>query len=110
MLKKYALKSCDTADTPMVERSKFDEDLQGDKVDPTYYRSMVNSFMYLTASGPDLVFADTGFVITISVDADHAGCQDTRRSTSGSAQFFGENLVSWSSKKQKCNAMSTTKA
>ncbi|GKE05203.1 hypothetical protein Tco_1397221, partial [Tanacetum coccineum] len=57
MLKKYALKSCDTADTPMVESSKFDEDLQGAKVDPTYYRSMVNSLMYLTASRPDLVFA-----------------------------------------------------
>ncbi|GKG62216.1 hypothetical protein Tco_0632120, partial [Tanacetum coccineum] len=23
-------------------------------------------------------------------DADHAGCQDTRRSTSGSAQFLGD--------------------
>nr|GEV73170.1 copia protein [Tanacetum cinerariifolium] len=44
------------------------------------------------------------------VDADHVGCQDTRRSTSGSAQFFGDKLVSWSSKKQKSNAISTTKA
>ncbi|GKF04750.1 hypothetical protein Tco_0035418, partial [Tanacetum coccineum] len=34
-------------------------------------------------------------------DADHAGCQDTRQSTSGSAQFLGDRLVSWSSKKQK---------
>ncbi|GJX77085.1 hypothetical protein Tco_0323896 [Tanacetum coccineum] len=34
-------------------------------------------------------------------DADHIGCQDTRRSTSGSAQFLGDKLVSWSSKKQK---------
>nr|GEX74940.1 hypothetical protein [Tanacetum cinerariifolium] len=30
---------------------------------------------------------------------DHAGCQDTRRCTSGSAQFLGDKLVSWSSKK-----------
>nr|GEX72033.1 integrase, catalytic region, zinc finger, CCHC-type, peptidase aspartic, catalytic [Tanacetum cinerariifolium] len=34
-------------------------------------------------------------------DADHAGCQDTRRSTSESAQFLGDKLVSWSSKKKK---------
>ncbi|GKC26742.1 hypothetical protein Tco_1034036, partial [Tanacetum coccineum] len=44
------------------------------------------------------------------VDADHAGCQDTRRSTPGSAQFLGDKLVSWSSKKQKSTAISTTEA
>nr|GEW19381.1 hypothetical protein [Tanacetum cinerariifolium] len=32
-------------------------------------------------------------------DADHAGCQDTRHSTSGSMQFLGDRLVSWSSSK-----------
>ncbi|GJX52135.1 hypothetical protein Tco_0280504 [Tanacetum coccineum] len=44
---------------------------------------------------------DTGIALTAYADADHAGCQDTRRSTSGSAQFLGDKLVSWSSKKQK---------
>nr|GEU68447.1 retrovirus-related Pol polyprotein from transposon TNT 1-94 [Tanacetum cinerariifolium] len=38
------------------------------------------------------------------------GCQDTKRSMSGSAQFLGEKLVSWSSKKHKSTAISTTKA
>ncbi|GJT77786.1 retrovirus-related pol polyprotein from transposon TNT 1-94 [Tanacetum coccineum] len=33
-------------------------------------------------------------------DADYAGCKDTFKSTSGGAQFLGEKLVSWSSKKQ----------
>ncbi|GJW08852.1 retrovirus-related pol polyprotein from transposon TNT 1-94 [Tanacetum coccineum] len=33
-----------------------------------------------------------------SFDVDHVGCQDTRRSTSGSAQFLGDKLVSWSSR------------
>ncbi|GJS98064.1 hypothetical protein Tco_0819234 [Tanacetum coccineum] len=42
--------------------------------------------------------------------ADYAGCHDTRRSTSGSAQFLGHRLVSWSSKKQKSTAISTTEA
>ncbi|GKE51113.1 hypothetical protein Tco_1486269 [Tanacetum coccineum] len=45
--------------------------------------------------------------LTAYADADHAGCQDTRRSTSGSAQFLGDKLVSWSSKKQKSIAIST---
>ncbi|GJV21486.1 uncharacterized mitochondrial protein-like protein [Tanacetum coccineum] len=53
---------------------------------------------------------DTGMSPTTYVDADHAGCQDTRHSTSGSAQFLGDKLVSWSSKKQKSNAISSTKA
>ncbi|GKF68304.1 hypothetical protein Tco_0197983, partial [Tanacetum coccineum] len=43
-------------------------------------------------------------------DADHAGCQNTRRSTSGSAQILGEKLVSWSSMKQRSTAISTTEA
>ncbi|GJX25351.1 retrovirus-related pol polyprotein from transposon TNT 1-94 [Tanacetum coccineum] len=34
-------------------------------------------------------------------DADHAGCQDTRRNTSGSMQFLGDRLISWSAKRQK---------
>ncbi|GJV20446.1 hypothetical protein Tco_1369466 [Tanacetum coccineum] len=44
---------------------------------------------------------DTGFNLTAFADADHAGCQDSRKSTLGSAQFLGEKLVSWSSRKQK---------
>ncbi|GKE85138.1 hypothetical protein Tco_1558880 [Tanacetum coccineum] len=43
-------------------------------------------------------------------DADHAGCKDDCKSTSGGLQFLGENLVSWSSKKQDCTAMSTAEA
>nr|GEV59254.1 copia protein [Tanacetum cinerariifolium] len=53
---------------------------------------------------------DTAMALTAYVDADHAGCQDTRRSTSGSARFLGDKLVSWSSKKQRSTAILTTKA
>ncbi|GJV28829.1 hypothetical protein Tco_1385277 [Tanacetum coccineum] len=53
---------------------------------------------------------DTGMSLTAYADADHAGCQDTRRSTSGSAQFLVDKLVSWSSKEQKSTAISSTEA
>nr|GEU92142.1 putative ribonuclease H-like domain-containing protein [Tanacetum cinerariifolium] len=43
-------------------------------------------------------------------DVDHAGCQDTRQSTSGSVQFLGERLLSWSSKQKKSAAISSTEA
>ncbi|GJV32638.1 hypothetical protein Tco_1393038 [Tanacetum coccineum] len=53
---------------------------------------------------------DTTMALTACSDVDHVGCQDTHRSTSGSAQFLGDKLVSWSSKKQKSTAISTTEA
>ncbi|GJY72496.1 retrovirus-related pol polyprotein from transposon TNT 1-94 [Tanacetum coccineum] len=64
-----APRAYEPVDTPMVERTKLDEDLQGTPVDPTRYRDMGLS-----------------------------------------AQFLGDILVSWSSKKQKSTAISTTKA
>ncbi|GJW14326.1 retrovirus-related pol polyprotein from transposon TNT 1-94 [Tanacetum coccineum] len=53
---KYGMESCDPVDTPMVEKSKLDEDTQGKAVDPTHYRGMVGTLMYLTSSRPDLVY------------------------------------------------------
>ncbi|GJR33777.1 retrovirus-related pol polyprotein from transposon TNT 1-94 [Tanacetum coccineum] len=51
---------------------------------------------------------DSSIAQTEFADAGHAGCQDTRRSTSGSMQFLGDRLVSWSSKRQKSDAISST--
>ncbi|GJS30004.1 retrovirus-related pol polyprotein from transposon TNT 1-94 [Tanacetum coccineum] len=52
----------------------------------------------------------SGFELTAFSDADHAGCLDTRKSTSGGIQFLGDKLVSWMSKKQDCTAMSSAEA
>nr|GEW18997.1 retrovirus-related Pol polyprotein from transposon TNT 1-94 [Tanacetum cinerariifolium] len=54
---------------------------------------------------------DTCFKLSASSDSDHAGCLDSRKSTSGDIQFLGgDKLVSWSSKKQDCTPMSTAEA
>ncbi|GJU80241.1 retrovirus-related pol polyprotein from transposon TNT 1-94 [Tanacetum coccineum] len=120
--------SCDPVDTPIVDRLKLDEDPLGIPVDQTRFRSMVGSLMYLTASRPDLVFVvcmcaryqtsptkkylealkqvfrylrgtinwglwypkDTAMALTAYADANHA--------------------VSWSLKKQKSTAISTTES
>nr|GEU73171.1 retrovirus-related Pol polyprotein from transposon TNT 1-94 [Tanacetum cinerariifolium] len=50
---------------------------------------------------------DSGFELTEFSDADYVECKDTFKSTSGGVQFLGEKLVSWSSKKQDCTALST---
>ncbi|GKD30329.1 hypothetical protein Tco_1241107 [Tanacetum coccineum] len=96
IVKKYGLLTTASVDTPMVEKNKLDEDLQGKQVDAILYCGMIRSLMYPTSSKPDLTYADV----------DHAGCQDTRRSTSGCAQFLGDKLISWSYKKQKSTAIS----
>ncbi|GJZ60227.1 retrovirus-related pol polyprotein from transposon TNT 1-94 [Tanacetum coccineum] len=102
IIKKYGMLSSDPIDTPMVDKSKPDEDLQGKPVDPTYYCGTINMGLWY--------LKDSCITLTTYSDADHAGCQDSRQSTSGSAQFLGDTLVSWSSKKQKCTAISSTKA
>ncbi|GJV94030.1 retrovirus-related pol polyprotein from transposon TNT 1-94 [Tanacetum coccineum] len=125
----------DLVDTPMVEKSKLDEDTQGKAVYPTHYRGMVGTLMYLTASRPDLTFAvcmcawyqvkptekhlhaikrifkylrgtvnrglwypkDSSIALTAYADA---GCM----------QLLGDRLVSWSSKRKKSAAISSTEA
>nr|GEU49828.1 hypothetical protein [Tanacetum cinerariifolium] len=106
----------------MVEKSKLDEDKEGKSIDPSHYRGMIGTLLYLTASRPDLQFVicmcaqyqarptkkhihavkmifqylrgtanrglwyskDSSVALTAFADVDHVGCQDTRRSTSGS--------------------------
>ncbi|GJY87165.1 retrovirus-related pol polyprotein from transposon TNT 1-94 [Tanacetum coccineum] len=147
-LKKYGMESSDPVDTPMVEKSKLEEDKQGTVVDPTHYHGMIGTLMYLIATRADLTFdvcmcaryqakptekhlyavkrifkylrgtvnrglwypKDSSIALTAYADADHAGCQDTRRSTSGCMQLLGDRLVSWSSKRQKSAAISSTEA
>ncbi|GKB98625.1 hypothetical protein Tco_0984762 [Tanacetum coccineum] len=53
---------------------------------------------------------DSCIALTAFANVDHAVCQDTRKSTSGSMQLLGDRLVSWSSKKQKSTTISSTEA
>nr|GEV59767.1 hypothetical protein [Tanacetum cinerariifolium] len=61
-LKKYGMESSNPVDTPMVEKSKLDEDPQGKAINPTHYRRMVGTLMYLTASRPDLIFVKSAAI------------------------------------------------
>ncbi|GJR51935.1 retrovirus-related pol polyprotein from transposon TNT 1-94 [Tanacetum coccineum] len=122
-LKKYCMESSDPVDTPMVEKSKLDEDTQGRAVDPTHYRGMEKPtekhlhtvkriFKYLRGTvNRGLSYPkDSSIALTAYANADHAGCQDTRRRTSGCMQLLGDRLVSWSSKRHKSVAIFGTKA
>nr|GEU40900.1 retrovirus-related Pol polyprotein from transposon TNT 1-94 [Tanacetum cinerariifolium] len=105
ILHKHGMEKGQSICTPMATKPKLDADLSRNPVDQTDYRSKIRSLMYLTSSRPDIVFGLTAFL-----DVDHAGCIDTRESTSGGIQFLGDKLVSWMSKKQDCTAMSSAEA
>ncbi|GKB07641.1 hypothetical protein Tco_0835925 [Tanacetum coccineum] len=97
----------------MVEKSKLDKDKEGKAVDPSYYYGMLGTLLYLTARTVNQGLwypKDSSIAPTAFADADHAGCQDTRRSTSGSMQLLGDRLISWSSKRQKSAAISSMEA
>nr|GEY81772.1 copia protein [Tanacetum cinerariifolium] len=67
-----------------------------------YLRGIVNTGLWYTK--------DSGFKLTGFSDANYAGCKDTFKSTSDGAQFLGEKLVRWSSKKHDCTALSTAES
>ncbi|GJT99414.1 retrovirus-related pol polyprotein from transposon TNT 1-94 [Tanacetum coccineum] len=128
ILKKYGMETCDPVGTPMEIKDKLDLDKNGFLVDATKYRSMMGALMYLTSSRLDIIHATClcaryqakptekhlkeihGFELIGFSYADYVGCKDTFKSTFGGAQFISEKLVSWSSKKQDCMALSTAKA
>ncbi|GJY82328.1 retrovirus-related pol polyprotein from transposon TNT 1-94 [Tanacetum coccineum] len=87
IVKKYGMETIDPVDTPMVEKSKLDEDPQGKAIDATRYRGMIGPHMYLTASRPDLVFV-------VCMCARHGSCRLSRyqKSTSRSLQLLGDRL------------------
>nr|GEV34848.1 copia protein [Tanacetum cinerariifolium] len=115
---------CDLVDTPMVEKFKLNKDKEGKAVDPSHYRGMIGSAYRkaLTCGQKDISVLkgtvnrglwypkDSSISLTSFADVNHAGCQDTLRSTSDSMKFIGDRLISWSSKRQKSVAISSTKA
>nr|GFC62961.1 Gag-Pol polyprotein [Tanacetum cinerariifolium] len=115
--------SCDGIGTPMATKH-LDADLSGTPVDQMKYRSKAQpTKKHLTAVKrifrylKDTIHMglwypkDTGFELTAFSYSDHAGCLDSRKSTSGGIQILGgDKLISWLSKKQDCTSMSLAEA
>ncbi|GJU44219.1 hypothetical protein Tco_1201485 [Tanacetum coccineum] len=83
------MESCDLVDTPMP---------------------VVQTLYLLYACVPGIRLSLPKSTYMHFANADHAGCQDTKRSTYGSMQLLGDRLVSWSSKKLKSITISGTEA
>nr|GEW48095.1 hypothetical protein [Tanacetum cinerariifolium] len=111
--KKHDMDEC--VSTPMATE-RLEADLQGTPTNQMIYRRMIGGLMYLTASRPDIAFVTfvcARYQAHPSVKHLKETVQDVRtttKETPGGLQFLGEKLVSWSSKKQDCTAMSTAEA
>ncbi|KAK8965315.1 hypothetical protein KSP40_PGU017846 [Platanthera guangdongensis] len=116
LIKQYGMKSSTTMKTPMGSSMSLSKDDAGKHVDETLYRGIVGSLLYLTASRPDIMYAtcvcarNGDFVLTCYSNTDFAGCKEDRKSTTGTCQFLGGRLLSWSSKKQTSVAISTAES
>ncbi|WVZ93641.1 hypothetical protein U9M48_039606 [Paspalum notatum var. saurae] len=138
ILKKFDMGDSKPMTTPMSTNTALDADEDGEAVDQKEFRGMIGSLLYLTATRPDIQFAvclcaryqasprtshrqamKRIFYSLLSLVfgtprvppfLDHAGCRIDRKSTSGTCQFLGTSLVSWSSHKQASVSLSTTEA
>ncbi|GFQ02750.1 copia protein [Phtheirospermum japonicum] len=103
LLCKVGLENSKSKLTPLVPAQKLhlkDSPLFNQ---PTLYRSTIGALQYLTMTRPDISFAVnklSQLYIDAYSDADWASCPDDRRSTGGHCIFLGQNLITWSSKKQ----------
>ncbi|XP_023763052.1 uncharacterized mitochondrial protein AtMg00810-like [Lactuca sativa] len=117
------MSSCNPCNTPSDTKSKLSPD--GSPVsDPTLYRSLVGALQYLTFTQPDISYAFQQGTLSFGLsiwpssidclvsyfDADWAGCPKSRRSTSGFCVYLGDNLMSWSSKRQHVVSRSSAEA
>jgi len=57
LLKKFGMESSKSSTTPISPNNKINADVDGKAVDPTKYRGMIGSLLYLTASRPDIMFS-----------------------------------------------------
>ncbi|XP_060182884.1 uncharacterized mitochondrial protein AtMg00810-like [Lycium barbarum] len=115
---------CKPSLTPIDTKPKVSATSGAPYEDPTHCRSLAGALQYLTFTRPDISYAvqqgtlDHGLHLYPSsitelvsyTDADWGGSPDTRRSTSGYCVFLGDNLISWSSKRQLTLSRSSAEA
>eukprot|EP00253_Pinus_taeda_P024150 PITA_24150 len=114
VLERFNMQESKATITPTVMGLKLSKEDNSKDFDPSLYKSIVGSLMYLTATRPDIMHA----VSLISrfmerpkeAHCDWARSVDDRKSTSGYVFHMGSGAISWASKKQTIVALSTAEA
>ncbi|KAH9678443.1 retrovirus-related pol polyprotein from transposon RE1 [Citrus sinensis] len=100
LLAKVDMLECKGIDTPMSSSKDYrlQKNIEGEMgyyiEDPSHYRSIVGGLQYLILTRPEIAYS------VHKLNADWGSDLDDRRSTGAYCVYLGNNLISWSSKKQ----------
>eukprot|EP00253_Pinus_taeda_P028211 PITA_28211 len=122
VLGRFNMQDYKAAITPTVMGLKLSKEDNNKDFDPSLYKSIVGSLMYLTATRPDIMFSvslisrfmerpkEAHWQAAKRILSDWAGSIDDRKNTSGYVFHMGSEAISWASKKQSIVALSTAEA
>ncbi|KAH9745091.1 retrovirus-related pol polyprotein from transposon RE1 [Citrus sinensis] len=109
LLAKVDMLECKGIDTPMSSSKDYrlQKNVEGEMgyyiEDPSHYRSIVGGLQYLVLTRPEIAYSVhklSELKVTTFTDADWGSDLNDRRSTGAYCVYLGNNLISWSSKKQ----------
>eukprot|EP00253_Pinus_taeda_P013051 PITA_13051 len=118
ILSRFHMEDCRPMSTPMITNWKKLHASDSELVDPTLYRKLIGSLMYLVNTRPDICFAvNTMSQLCVSLGRfigwlqnTFCGCAFDRKSTSGCCFGLGSAVVSWFSRKQQSVALISAEA
>nr|GEV48892.1 retrovirus-related Pol polyprotein from transposon TNT 1-94 [Tanacetum cinerariifolium] len=124
ILKKFELEDSKPMKTPMSTKTKLTRDEEGESIDNTKYRGMIEDPKTTHLEAVKRIFRyikgtmhlglwypkGSGIETIVYADSDHAGDYVDRKSTSGVCTFMGCCLTSWFSNKQTALAISIIEA
>ncbi|GAA0186912.1 transmembrane signal receptor [Lithospermum erythrorhizon] len=111
IIEKAGMSSCKPSSTPVDCKAKLSRSFGNSYHNPTEYRSLAGALQYLTLTRPDISYVVQQICLFMhNPHADWGDCPDTRRSTSGYCVYLGDNLISWSAKRQPTLSRSSTEA
>ncbi|XP_050890990.1 uncharacterized mitochondrial protein AtMg00810-like [Lathyrus oleraceus] len=105
----FGLQDYNSACNRIVPGQKVGRDETGVKIDPTVYKQIVGSLMYLTATCPDLMFVGEISNVIAYTDSDYVGDINDSKSILGYVFLISEGGVAWSLRKQPIITLLTTK-